>query len=167
MARTVTHSKFQSYSLRLQYIIYKNGLHKYYIYTIAQIKLHFCEIASPWCRIHWLYLDKELLAAQPQLWLKQWFKSYSLRLQYIDKKNALNKCHVYIMVHIKLYFGGIASPEGGVHWLLLKSFAWLPNLVCCGWDILAGDHPNSEEDASFLAPLFMPSLFNIEMKCVL
>ena len=30
-------------------------------------------------------------------------------------KNALNKCHVYIMVHIKLYFGGIASPEGGVH----------------------------------------------------
>ena len=104
VAKTVTHSKFQSYSLRLQQTIYKNVLYKYYVYIIAQIKLYFC---------------------------------------------------------------GIASPEGGIHWLLLKSFAWLPNLEHCGWDILAGDHPNSEQDGSFLASLFMLSLFHIEIKCVL
>jgi hypothetical protein len=42
-------------------------------------------------------------------------KSYSLMLQQIDKKNALNKYHVYIMTHIKLHFCEMASPEGGIH----------------------------------------------------
>ena len=32
------------------------------------------------------------------------------------------KYHIYIMTHIKLHFCEMASPEGGIHWLLLKSF---------------------------------------------
>src|SRR3984885_10803700 len=64
----------------------QNRLHKYYVYTIAQIKLSFCGIASPQCEIHWLYVNKELLAAQPQLWamaetvIHSEMKSYSLML---------------------------------------------------------------------------------------
>ena len=120
VAKTVTHSKFQSYSLKLQQIIYKNGLHKYYVYTIAQIKLYFCGIASPQCEIHWLYVNKELLTAQPQLWLKEWFTQKSSPTAWWCNNYASNKYQVYIMTHIKLHLCRIASPEGGVHWLLLK-----------------------------------------------